>query len=224
MGSLVAVFLSVFARFFADEMKCWLPWCVKRVITYAVNMLPADQRERYGEEWRSDVNDIPGDWGKLIFALGLVRAARTVSSRDYAAQLIELGERVLAAFLVFAMAPVLLLIATIIKIYSKGPILQTDYYAIKGERRLRKIFRFSTFNEGLANLGPYATLHGFQRFTPITAGENEQLKPIYRNCTETGFGSFLRRTSLNKLPLFISVMRGDARLVGCPPFFKKVRE
>jgi hypothetical protein len=58
-----------------DEVKTWIPWIVQRVIRSSINLLPPDQRDRFEEEWRSHIADLPGELGKLIATLGFPRAA-----------------------------------------------------------------------------------------------------------------------------------------------------
>ena len=58
-----------------DEVKAWIPWIVQRVIRSSIKLLPPDQRDRFEEEWRSHIADLPGEFGKLIAALDFPRAA-----------------------------------------------------------------------------------------------------------------------------------------------------
>ena len=45
-----------------------------------------DHRERLDEEWRSHINDTPGDIVKLIAAFGLLRASHTIAQTPEAAE------------------------------------------------------------------------------------------------------------------------------------------
>lgn len=76
IGSVLAAALSSLC---VDEFKAWLPWAINFFIERAVASLPEDSRERYGEEWRSHVSEIPGAIGKLIAAVSLLWAARRMS-------------------------------------------------------------------------------------------------------------------------------------------------
>jgi len=83
MGTLLAVLViiqtvltSAFSQQMADEFKAWTPWLTRRLIDRSVSKLPAELQERYREEWSSDVQDVPGQIGKLVFAAGFIRAAR----------------------------------------------------------------------------------------------------------------------------------------------------
>lgn len=60
----------------ADEFKAWTPKIIDWVIRCAVRKLPEDQRERFGEEWRSHINETPGEIGKFFNAVSLLSAPR----------------------------------------------------------------------------------------------------------------------------------------------------
>lgn len=72
---IITVVVGIIAKLAADEAKAWCPWLVKRLITFAASRLPESQRVRCAEEWLSHANDIPGDIGKLLHAIGIVTAA-----------------------------------------------------------------------------------------------------------------------------------------------------
>ena len=67
------------SKLMADEFKAWLPTVINHLIGWATSLLPENQREDYAEEWRSDIDRTPGEIGKLIFALDLLRAAWKLS-------------------------------------------------------------------------------------------------------------------------------------------------
>ena len=77
IGGLIAM---AFAQQLADEFKAWMPWVIGRVVRHAVSRLPADQQLRFGEEWRSHIDETPGEIGKLILALGFIVAAFKMSA------------------------------------------------------------------------------------------------------------------------------------------------
>src|SRR5260370_3401947 len=78
MGGFLGPFLG---KLFADELRGWLPWFQQRAIQAAVRKLPSEQKERYNEEWRSHLNEVPGEIAKTWVALGFLRAAKEISSR-----------------------------------------------------------------------------------------------------------------------------------------------
>ncbi|MDP9339302.1 MAG: hypothetical protein M3P45_10585 [Acidobacteriota bacterium] len=67
MGTIVA---ALIAKLFNDEFKAWFPWFTERIVRCAVRSLPENQRKRDSEEWRRYLNEIPGEIGKLVSALG----------------------------------------------------------------------------------------------------------------------------------------------------------
>jgi hypothetical protein len=86
MGSILAIWAlvggvisAVVNIVLADECMAWLHWTAERLIRRAVRYLPENQRGRYSEEWRSHLNDVPGEIGKLVSALGFLRAGLRMS-------------------------------------------------------------------------------------------------------------------------------------------------
>jgi hypothetical protein len=77
---LITLLGSVLSRLLADELKSWTPRIVDYLIQRATRNLPQDQRERFDEEWRSHINETPGELGKLLVAFGFPRASRVMSS------------------------------------------------------------------------------------------------------------------------------------------------
>lgn len=71
---------TVFSRLLTDEFKAWIPGIIRVVIRRAVVQLPSAQQERFEEEWQSHVNEVPGDIGKLIVAVGFLMAACKMTS------------------------------------------------------------------------------------------------------------------------------------------------
>ena len=80
-STLGAILIAATSKQATDELKAWMPWIIDRLIDRAVQQLPADDQERYDEEWRSHVRETPGDVGKLIEAIGCVKAAQKMVGR-----------------------------------------------------------------------------------------------------------------------------------------------
>ncbi len=102
----------------------------------------------------------------------------------------------LASVALIVLSPVMLLVAVLIKISSRGPI----FY---GQERLSydgtsfKILKFRSMRIDAENEGPGWTTRGDARVTWL--------------------GRFLRATSLDELPQLFNVLRGDMSLVGPRP-------
>lgn len=77
--AMLAVIGAASSRLIAEEVREWMPWAADRLIKRAVDRLPADQRERYREEWRAHVDDTPGLVGKLYVAVGFLSASRGIA-------------------------------------------------------------------------------------------------------------------------------------------------
>jgi hypothetical protein len=68
----------------ADEFKAWVPWLTRNLIQFAACILPETERARRIEEWASHLEEVPGEIGKIVVALGFVRAGFWIryDSRD----------------------------------------------------------------------------------------------------------------------------------------------
>lgn len=78
MGHFLAALLS---KLCADEVEAWLPAIADRLTRAAVCRLPEDERERYSEEWRSHLNEVPGALARVWVACGFLSAATQMPSR-----------------------------------------------------------------------------------------------------------------------------------------------
>lgn len=109
----------------------------------------------------------------------------------------EIEDRVLAAVILILISPLMLAVAALIKLDSPGPV----FFRQK---------RYG-FNNRLIEIWKFRTMHHAAR-----DDDAEQL--TRRNDPRiTRIGSFLRRTSIDELPQFINVLRGDMSIVGPRP-------
>lgn len=79
LAGIAAVIMAAFSKQVSDEFKAWTPRLIAAVIQCATRMLREDQRDRYAEEWRSHIDETPGEIGKLLVGLGLLSAAWKLS-------------------------------------------------------------------------------------------------------------------------------------------------
>ena len=111
-----------------------------------------------------------------------------------------------AVALAFA-APVLMLIAVVIKLESRGPVLYlAQRVGLKG-RRFR-CYKFRTMNTDADKLKEHLRAH------------NQRQGPFFKMLDDpriTRAGRFLRRYSLDELPQLWNVVRGEMSLVGPRP-------
>ena len=108
----------------------------------------------------------------------------------------RLEDLVLASLILPMIAPVLLLVAAAVRLTSPGPVLYSQSrHGLNG-----KPFRILKFR------------------TMFTVDADHEFVQARRNDSRiTPFGSFLRRTSLDELPQFINVLRGEMSVVGPRP-------
>ena len=121
-------------------------------------------------------------------------------------------------FTLILLSPVLLIIAVVIKLTSKGPIL------FRQQRMGRYGIRFTFLKFRSMYFQSDAKIHQ-DYVRQFISGKNDQAQP----CTHSGvykikddprvtpIGRFLRKTSLDELPQFVNVLRGEMSLVGPRP-------
>jgi putative colanic acid biosynthesis UDP-glucose lipid carrier transferase len=106
-------------------------------------------------------------------------------------------DRVLAAFILITISPLLMLIAISLKLTSKGPVLFKQLRH-GWDGKVIKVYKFRTMVEH-----------------DEPAGEVIQAKPNDSRITK--LGKFLRKTSLDELPQFFNVLQGRMSIVGPRP-------
>jgi Bacterial sugar transferase len=202
MGKLITsaagFFGSLLSRLFADQIAASIPWLIEHFLQRAIDRLPSEQRERYSEEWRSHINDVPGDLGKLVSSLGCLLAAGRIASDVHARPALKLFIRALdisvAALVLLLQAPLLLVVAALLKLTGSGKVFA----------RARRV-------------GQDGTTFWMYRFQvnrstqPNASGFGAKRRP-------TRIGIWLRRTNIHMLPTLINVLRGDMSLVGPAAF------
>jgi exopolysaccharide biosynthesis polyprenyl glycosylphosphotransferase len=112
-----------------------------------------------------------------------------------------------SAFLLLVLSPVMLVIAALVKLTSKGPVL----YRSKRVGRMGREFDFYKFRSMYGDADA--------RLKDILS-QNEKDGPIFKMQNDpriTPLGRFLRHTSLDELPQLFNVFRGDMSLVGPRP-------
>ena len=108
------------------------------------------------------------------------------------------------------LAPLFLLVSALVKLSSKGPIL------FKQERigQFGTPFTFLKFRSMQANNDPNIHQEFMKR---VISGEHEKGSKMENDPRITWLGRFLRKSSLDELPQFFSVLKGDMSLVGPRP-------
>jgi len=114
---------------------------------------------------------------------------------------------VLASFLLVVLSPLMLLIAIIIKLNSRGPVFYRQERCGLGGRRFL-VYKFRSM------------VVGAESMRPELEHLNEADGPVFKIADDprcTSFGRWLRRTSLDELPQLWNVLRGDMSFIGPRP-------
>lgn len=138
-----------------------------------------------------------------------VGAGRTLSATDGAIRLLDLLG---AVALLVLLAPLLLVVAAIVKLDSPGP-------ALYRQRRLgRGLEPFSVAKFRTMEAGAGAEAHR-AHVERMIDGEPDScpMAKLRGDARLTRIGSFLRRTSIDELPQLWNVLRGEMSLVGPRP-------
>lgn len=112
------------------------------------------------------------------------------------------------------LSPIMILIAIIVKLESKGPI----FYISKRAGSGYKVFNFLKFRT--MRVGADAELSKLQHLNQY-GGEGDANASVFFKIKNdpriTRFGNFLRNTSLDELPQLVNVLKGDMSVVGNRP-------
>lgn len=117
----------------------------------------------------------------------------------------------LALLLLFLLAPLLCLLAALIRNSDGGPALFRQMRVGKGGRPFRCLkFRSMVLDAERA-------LHEHLANDPQAAQEWRESQKLSRDPRITGLGGFLRKSSLDELPQLINILAGDMSFVGPRP-------
>jgi len=133
-------------------------------------------------------------------------------AKSFLKKTMDLGGSLLAMFFLF---PVFLIIAIAIKLTSKGPVFfKQERMGLNGKR-----FSFLKFRSMHENSDSKCHKEYIEKF--IGQGDSDPNSPgVYKLCNDsriTPLGHFIRKTSLDELPQFINVLKGEMSLVGPRP-------
>ncbi|HEY0516811.1 MAG TPA: sugar transferase [Solirubrobacteraceae bacterium] len=188
-----------------DEMIITLPWMYHRTIMGLVRTCQAaGVRARVVPDLfqlslsRVDFDDMGGIPLMSLKATTLPRAGRLIKrALDFAFALIAL----------VAASPLLLLLSVLIRLDSPGPALFKQRRVGQAGRPF-DIYKFRTMRVGA------------EAEEALLKEHNESTGPLFKMRADpriTGIGGFLRRSSLDELPQFINVLRGEMSVVGPRP-------
>lgn len=120
-------------------------------------------------------------------------------------------DRLFAFFFILFTLPLYPIIAVLIKLDSKGPILYKQTRVGKGGK-LFKVFKFRTMYQDADK-----KLKEILEKDPVARAEWEKYRKLKNDPRITRVGRFLRKTSLDELPQIINILKGEMSLVGPRP-------
>ncbi|MCE9616354.1 MAG: exopolysaccharide biosynthesis polyprenyl glycosylphosphotransferase [Lentisphaerae bacterium] len=144
--------------------------------------------------------------GDLIYSIPLVHFAAPSVARRFE-HIKQLGARLLAAVAVVALSPLLIAIALLIRLTSRGPVLFIQERLGINNRPFR-MFKFRTM------------IHDADGKRDALERHNESGPGLFKIRSDprvTRLGRILRRYSLDELPQLFNVVMGDMTLVGPRP-------
>lgn len=139
----------------------------------------------------------------------------THAPRPYQRSLKRLFDIFASTLALLVLAPLMIAVAVLIKLTSKGPILfKQERVGLHG-----RPFKMYKFRSMVINA---------EALKETLAAKNEQSGPVFKIKDDprvTSIGRFIRKYSIDELPQFINVLRGDMSIVGPrPPVHKEVAQ
>lgn len=122
----------------------------------------------------------------------------------------RVADIVISSLLIILLAPLMLVLAILIRLDSDGPIFHNAYRAGKGYR-IFKFYRFRSTKVGTARL--VSSLSQVNLFRDHGA----RFLKACDDSSVTGIGQWLRRTYMDELPQLFNVWMGDMSMVGNRP-------
>ncbi|CAG9238484.1 UDP-glucose:undecaprenyl-phosphate glucose-1-phosphate transferase [Paraburkholderia tropica] len=179
-----------------DEVWIALPVTAQ---SFAMRIIEVLRRTPVRVRYLPDVHALGlRDFGGPLEMIGV--PSISMSSRGYSSDGLidkELFDRLFSAFALLALSPLLIAIAAAIKLSSPGPVF------FRQQRKGLNGRKFSIYK--FRSMYLHDTRHGV-------------IRQATRNDSRiTTVGRFLRRTSLDELPQFINVLRGEMSVVGPRP-------
>jgi len=131
----------------------------------------------------------------------------------------SLGKRlfdvVFSLSVIIGLSPLFLVICLLIKTTSKGPIF-FQHTRIKRSGKPFRCYKFRTMYRNSDLL-----LQNLLKKSPSLQAEWKTFFKLKEDPRITPFGKFLRKTSLDELPQFFNVLKGDLSVVGPRPVLQK---
>lgn len=217
-----AVIVAVVARILAEDAKTFIPRISEALLRRAAKRLAPPHDDLRLEEWLSHLEDTPELTGKLHHALtmylgGAKAVAREVGqnprwSGNWSAQF-----RLLDLVLVLTYGPLLaafvVILAVLVKIESPGPALYSQMRIGRGGKPFR-MWKIRTMV-----LDSDRLLREHLEDNPRALEEWLAKGWLAHDPRVTKVGRYLRKMSIDEVPQFWSVFKGDMTMVGPRPRF-----
>lgn len=138
--------------------------------------------------------------------------------KDFAYNFIKrIMDMVLSIILIIIFSPIMILSAIIIKMTSKGPVLvEEGNVHMKRIGKNGKIFRLYKFRSMPVNADYLLTKD--PRFRKLYHEYKESSFKLHEDPRVTKFGKFIRKYSVDEMPQFFNVLKGEMSIVGPRPY------
>ena len=121
---------------------------------------------------------------------------------------------VVALIAIVILSPLFLIIAALIKLESKGPVIYRSPRVGRGYK-VFDFYKFRTMEVGADRKVP--DLYHLNQYNTFADKKRPLFFKVNNDPRVTKFGQFLRNTSLDELPQFFNVLKGDMSIVGNRP-------
>jgi len=163
--------------------------------------------------------DSPQRFQQLTESLAAPTGMR-VRERLWVEKLIKRCVDLAASLLVIVVGfPFFLAIAALIKLTSQGPVFFSQQRVGEGGRPFT-LFKFRTMRQGADDTIHREFTRSFIQGRMSNSSLDEKSPSVYKLTNDprvTAVGNFLRKTSLDELPQFINIFKGEMTLVGPRP-------
>ena len=210
----------MFTEFGVDDRNTILTTLMSRVSETLRTNLSSHQFNQisisfhlFPEEWNHEIFERPSN-PKLYPDL-----TRRDDGRKLFSSIKRMMDTIGSALALLFLSPLILLIAIAIKLTSKGPVFfRQKRVGQYGEQFVFLKFRSMYVNNDASEHKAYVKklIAGSAQSQPSNGNGNGVYK-LTKDSRITRIGSFLRKTSLDELPQFINVLKGEMSLVGPRP-------
>lgn len=193
------------------------------IIYHQATLDHTDVKQIFNQKLVDDVVDLEKYYQKIPDKIKFIQkikkaqldnaTSRSTSQLPYKSSSLKVVfDTILTAFILVCSLPLFIVIALAIKIESRGPI----FYCSKRAGRGFKIFKFFKFRTMVIDADKQIMeLESLNQYRDT--GKLPAFFKIKDDPRVTKVGSFLRKTSLDELPQFLNVLKGDMSLVGNRP-------